>query len=648
MFKKGKKSILLLVDVVLINLSLLLALYFRFMDNTSKTLEYTFINHFVVITLIYLISFYIFKLYESIWRYASIDEFMLSISGCIIGTIVSLVYSAFAWSPIPYSVIILTGVFSVLSVFGFRISFRIYRRITMYIRYINKEEFKNVLIIGAGSAGNIITNEMKRHSDMKYAPIGFIDDDKDKVDRIISGVKVLGDRSKIVEISKEKKVDIIIISIPSLNGRDKREIIDECKKTGCRVQIIPGICDLIEGTVSLNQIRDVQVEDLLGRDPVELDNRGIKEYINDKTIMVTGGGGSIGSEICRQIAKFRPKELVIVDIYENSTYDLQNELKETYPDLKQKVLIACVKDKNMLEKIFSKYKPDVVFHAAAHKHVPLMEDNPGEAIKNNVFGTLNVAECADKYGVKKFVMISTDKAVNPTNIMGASKRICEMIIQAMDKKGETAFVSVRFGNVLGSNGSVIPLFKKQIAKGGPVTVTNKFITRYFMTIPEASQLVLQAGAYAQGGEIFILDMGKPVRIYDLACDLIKLSGFEPNKDIKIQITGLRPGEKIYEELLTDEEGLHKTMHNKIFVGKPTFSDINVLIKEFEELEFILNKGSKKELIEKIKELVPTYKNVIYDEDIKEIDVTEEEIALTYHKANNLDNLSIGQKIMLHK
>jgi FlaA1/EpsC-like NDP-sugar epimerase len=626
MLNIGKRSLLVLADVALINLSFISALYFRFMKNITDMYMHDYIKRIIVITLIYIVSFYIFKLYESLWIYASLDEFILSISGCVAGTIMSIVYSAYTNPRVPYSVVILTGIFSVIYIFGFRISFRIYRRIGMYIRHMKTKEFKRALIIGAGSAGNIVINEMKNHSLMKYVPIGFIDDNKYKVGRVISGVKVLGDRKNIEAVVKEKKVDEIIIAIPSLNGNSKKEIIQECKQTGCRVKIIPGISDLIEGKISLSQIRDVQVEDLLGREPIQLENNEIKEYIKEKVVLVTGGGGSIGSELCRQIAKFKPKQLIILDVYENNAYDLQNELTYASPELNQKVLIACIRDRSNIDKIFSDYRPEVVFHAAAHKHVPLMEESPQEAIKNNVFGTLNVAECADKYKVKKFVMISTDKAVNPTNIMGASKRICEMIVQAMSRQSKTAFVAVRFGNVLGSNGSVIPLFKKQIAKGGPVTVTSKEVTRYFMTIPEASQLVLQAGAYAKGGEIFVLDMGKPVKIYDLACDLIRLSGFEPHKDIKINVTGLRPGEKLYEELLMEEEGLGKTTHNKIFVGRPIITSMDYLKRAFEEMNIILESGTKEQLVRKVRELVPGYNNPIYFEEVSR---AKEEIAQTF-------------------
>jgi FlaA1/EpsC-like NDP-sugar epimerase len=625
MLNIAKRSLLITVDAVLINLSFISALYFRFMKNTTDMYLHDYINRIIVITLLYIISFYIFRLYESLWIYASIDEFILSISGCVAGTLMSIIYSAYTHPRVPYSVVILTGIFSVIYVFGFRISFRIYRRACMYIGHLRAKEFKKVLVIGAGSAGNIIVNEMKNHSSMKYVPVGFIDDNKYKIGRIISGVKVIGARKDIAALSKEKKIEEIIIAIPSLDGDSKKEIIEECKKTGCKVKIIPGICDLIEGKLSLDQVRDVQVEDLLGREPVELESGEINEYLKGKTVLVTGGGGSIGSELCRQISRFKPKQLIILDIYENNAYELQNELMYTHPDLSQKVLIACIKDKSSIDKIFDEYRPEVVFHAAAHKHVPLMEECPQEAIKNNVFGTLNVAECADRYKVKKFVMISTDKAVNPTNVMGASKRICEMIVQAMSRHSETAFVAVRFGNVLGSNGSVIPLFKMQISKGGPVTVTSKEITRYFMTIPEAAQLVLQAGAYAKGGEIFVLDMGKPVKIYDLACDLIRLSGLEPHKDIKINVTGLRPGEKLYEELLTKEEGLEKTVNNKIFVGKSTYTSIELLKKAFEDISLILEGGSKEQLIEKIHELVPGYNNPAY---LEELGKAEEEVAQT--------------------
>ena len=605
--RRWRIGVLIIVDALLINLSYAVALYLRYTWNIPSQYIDGYVRNALVINGIFFVVFYFFRLYKSLWVYASIDEFLLSIGGCITANILASVYEGIMGFNIPMNIRILAGIISVLLVVGFRMSFRIYRRLIVELVSVNKTAFKKVLIIGAGSAGVMTINEMKKHPEMKYLPVGLIDDNKHKIGKSISGVKVLGSRKNIKDIVKDKAVEEIIITIPSINSEERKRLIDLCKQTHCKIKILPGIHELINEKVKLSHIRDVNVEDLLGREPIALDNEGIKEYICDKTVLVTGGGGSIGSELCRQICKFHPQQLLILDSYENNAYDLCNELSFKYKNQNIKVIIANVTDRKRLEKVFFEYKPKVVFHAAAHKHVPLMEDNPTEAIKNNVFGTLNTAECADKYEAEKFVMISTDKAVNPTNIMGASKRICEMIVQAIDRKSLTEFVAVRFGNVLGSNGSVIPLFKKQIEQGGPVTVTNKYITRYFMTIPEASQLVLQAGAFAKGGEIFVLDMGKPVKIYDLACDLIRLSGFEPHKDIKIEITGLRPGEKLYEELLLEEEGLNKTEHKKIFVGKPTFSNMEILKNSFDELRFIIENGNKEELIRKVEEVVPTYR-----------------------------------------
>lgn len=632
--KNWNRFILILIDIVLINISYLLGFYFRFTYHIPRIHLNNYLSSIFQITFIYLLCFSIFKLYVSLWTYASIDEFMLSIGGCILANLMTILYGKFIGPTLPYSVSVLAGVFSVISVVGFRMSFRIYRRLIMQFNRVNVYDFKKVIVIGAGSAGTMIVNEMRQHPEMKYLPVALIDDSKYKIGLTIHGVKVLGNRYKISQIVKEKNVEEIIIAIPSLSNGKIKEIIDLCKETGCKIKTMPGMEELIQGKETLNKIREVDVGDLLGRDPVILDNNGISDYLKQKIVLITGGGGSIGSELCRQIAKFNPKELLILDIYENNAYDLQNELSFKYPQLNLKVLIASVRDKKRLEKIFNEFKPDVVFHAAAHKHVPLMEFNPSEAIKNNVFGTLNMAECADKFGTKKFVMISTDKAVNPTNIMGASKRLCEMVIQGMSIISKTEFVAVRFGNVLGSNGSVIPLFKRQIQNGGPVTVTHKDITRFFMTIPEAAQLVLQAGAYAKGGEIFVLDMGNPVKIYDLACDLIRLSGFQPNRDIKIEIIGLRPGEKLYEELLMSEEGLGSTKHKKIFVGRPTFRDIKILKKAFDDMKFIIENGTKEELIRKIEELVPTYRRE--DNYLSGIEENKKEIAATV-EADKINN-----------
>jgi FlaA1/EpsC-like NDP-sugar epimerase len=591
---------------MLINLAYMLALYYRFSFNIPKIYVNNYESDIFYITAIYLSSFFLFGIYKSLWIYAGTDEFLLAIASCISGMVASLGFSYVAKVQLPVSIQILSGIFSIFFICGFRISFRIYRRILIIVGKIEKNELKRVMVIGAGSAGALVIKEMKFNKQMKYNPVAVIDDSPYKKGTVLHGVKVLGDRNKIEQIAKEKNIDIILFSIPTLDADNKKQILDICKRTGCKIKTVPGVYEMINSKQLLGNIRDVDVEDLLGRDTVKLEMEGISDYLENRTVLVTGGGGSIGSELCRQITRFKPKQLIILDIYENNAYDLQNELKYKYPNLNLKVVIASVRDRKRLENIFKELKPEVVFHAAAHKHVPLMEDNPSEAVKNNVFGTLNLSECADKFGVKRFVMISTDKAVNPTNIMGATKRMCEMIIQGMNKVSQTEFVAVRFGNVLGSNGSVIPLFKKQIENGGPITLTHKEITRFFMTIPEAAQLVLQAGAFAKGGEIFVLDMGSPVKIYNLAHDLISLSGLEPEKDIKIEITGLRPGEKLYEELLMDEEGLGKTEHDKIFVGRPMGEDIEKLRKKLDELRFTLEKDSKEDIFYKVEEIVPTY------------------------------------------
>lgn len=611
--KRMKNWLLILIDIVLVNLAFMAALYFRFTYDIPNLYINSYKQSIIAITVLYLAVFFLFKLYESLWTYAGIDEYLYVFGACIIANILTIVYGKVIGPELPLTVSILAGILSIILVCGFRISFRIYRRIIIVVNKHEDDDIKRVMVIGAGYAGVSLIKEMKNNYVMRFKPVVLIDDSKFKQGTIISGVKVGGNREDIGRLVKLKKIDMILIAIPSLDDDNKKEIIDICKKTGCKVKILPAMQDLISERVSLNEARDVDVEDLLGREAVKLDMEGIADYIKGNTILVTGGGGSIGSELCRQIAKFNPKQLLILDIYENNAYDLQNELKYRYPQLNLKVLIASVRDKIRLEHIFKEYKPDIVFHAAAHKHVPLMEDNPTEAIKNNVFGTLNLAETADKYGTKRFVMISTDKAVNPTNIMGATKRLCEMIIQSMDSISKTQFVAVRFGNVLGSNGSVIPLFKRQIEHGGPVTVTHREITRFFMIIPEAAQLVLQAGAFAEGGEIFVLDMGKPVKIYDLACDLIRLSGFEPNRDIMVEVTGLRPGEKLYEELLMDEEGLSETRNEKIFIGRPTYTNINELRIELRELNEYIQRMDSLGAVMKVKSIVPTFKNEAIDE-----------------------------------
>lgn len=495
--------------------------------------------------------------------------------------------------------------------------------IRMFIRVLGKIPTKNlrktdtddeddvdaqkVLIVGAGAAATMLIKDLPVNVNLNFNIVGIVDDNPIKKGSTLCGYPVLGNRNSIPGLCRKHEIDQIFIAIPSASSADKNEIIEICSKTKAKIKIVPAIDQAISSTGQNKKMyRDVRIEDLLDRVPIELDNEEISAYIEDKVVLVTGGGGSIGSELCRQIMNYRPKTLVVVDIYENNAYDLQMDLNRHYPDNPPVVLIASIRDKDRLETIFREYKPYIVFHAAAHKHVPLMEVSPGEAIKNNVFGTLNVAMCADKFDVKRFVMISTDKAVNPTNIMGATKRMCEMIVQGMQKISDTEFVAVRFGNVLGSNGSVIPLFKKQIEEGGPLTVTHKDITRFFMTIPEAAQLVLQAASYAKGGEIFVLDMGKPVRIYDLAKNMIRLSGYTPDVDIKIEVTGLRPGEKLYEELLMSEEGLKKTRHEKIFIGAPS----SVTMEELKPSLDMLQEATESDDIEKIKDViekvVPTY------------------------------------------
>ena len=526
------------------------------------------------------------------------------------GAIVILIKFLFKAPLMGYKEIVFATILIAVAIVSYRV---IIRFLLNEINPIEKErtERKNLLIIGAGEAANEIIKTVKNTMKGYYNIVGLIDDNPNKMNYAISGIKILGNRDDIAEICKQYKVDVIFFSISNIDNKNKKEILNICQETGVKIRVLPSVADIIKNKSLLQNLRDVEIEDLLGREPITLANENIGELIKGKSILVTGGGGSIGSELCRQIAKFNPSRLIIFDIYENNLYNIEMELKQNHYDEKFEIvaIVGSVRDKKRLEQVFKKYNPYLVFHAAAHKHVPLMEVSPLEAIKNNVFGTYNVANYADKYSVKRFILISTDKAVNPTNIMGATKRMCEMIIQAFNKKSKTEFAAVRFGNVLGSNGSVLPLFKKQIANGGPVTVTHRDITRFFMTIPEAVSLVLQAMSYAKGGEIFVLDMGEPVKIYDLAVSLIKLSGLEPNVDIPIEITGLRPGEKLYEELLMSEEGLQTTAHNKIFIGKPSDITYEQMLKKLGKLEEIIQNEniSVNKIKDTMKQVVPTYK-----------------------------------------
>jgi FlaA1/EpsC-like NDP-sugar epimerase len=614
-----KTFLLVIIDIFLVNMAYLLAINITAFERFT---EYaTIYQHDVVfVTVAYIVCFALFKMYSSLWHLTGTDEFLLGVGGGILAGAIVILYTRNLGSTIPLNVCVIGTMLVCIFTLGYRILYRVYRRTLLYMPYKYSSDQERVMIIGAGSAGTMIINEMLSRRNLKLNPILLIDDRDFKQGKRISGVKVEGKRSDIVRLSEEKEIDTIILAIPSIDNENKREILEICKKTNCKVKIIPGIYEIISGEATVSKIKDVELEDLLGRDPIVLDNKGISSYLNNKVVLVTGAGGSIGSELCRQIIPFGPKKLILFDIYENTVYDIQNELKANYPDIDMEVLIGSIRDKERLEEIFNKYNVNVVFHAAAHKHVPLMEDSPKEAIKNNVFGTLNLVRTAHEHKIERLVLISTDKAVNPTNIMGATKRLCEMIIQSYNTISDTEFVAVRFGNVLGSNGSVIPLFKRQIQNGGPVTVTHKNITRYFMLIPEAAQLVLQAGCFAQGGEIFVLDMGKPVKIYDLAVDLIKLSGLELNRDIKIKITGLRPGEKLYEELLMSEEGLKSTGHNKIYIGKPTFESIDSLNKKLEELKELLKENDDKSIREKMKQIVPTYKE---PSEVNEVAITKE-------------------------
>ena len=603
--KRGKRSILLLSDIAIIMLAYYLVMLFQYASYTE--IRDAFIK-LPVVALIYILSLIIFKMYSCIWLNAGIFEFKQT----VISTIVSCIISTIVMFIMPKGISVVTNILAGILIAGMvtalRMSLKVITRAFIYTVSEKTDGKYKVLIIGAGDCASAIMTEIRKEKSDQYNIVGIIDDNKSKINSYLNGVKILGDRDSISEIVERENIDEILFAIAKIDGEEKSKILDICSNTKAKVKVIPGYYQLLEEGISFNKMRDVDLKDLIGREEVKLDKQGIEEYIKDKVVLVTGGGGSIGSELCRQIAKFNPKLLLILDIYENNVYDIQNELSYNEPTLNKKVIIASVRDKYRLNQVISAYRPSIIFHAAAHKHVPLMEDNPGEAIKNNVLGTLNMAELASQYKVEKFVLISTDKAVNPTNVMGASKRLCEMIVQAVNNErgNKTDFVAVRFGNVLGSNGSVIPLFKRQIKSGGPVTLTHKDITRYFMLIPEAAQLVLQAGAYAKGGEIFVLDMGKAVKIYDLAENLIRLSGYKPNEDIKIKITGLRPGEKLYEELLMNNDELRKTGHNKIFIDKPETISLIKLRKQIDDLMFVTKLGNKNMLIDKLKEIVPTY------------------------------------------
>ena len=600
---KIRQVILSTIDFIICIFSCIITMYLLRMKITTYTflavLIYAGTNQICLLK---------FRCYDSLWKCGGEKEVANIFMACFCAIIPASILLMLANYNMNIVFYIVNTLMIIVAMVSLRIVYRTMRRIVIKSEVIqNADQSTKVLIVGAGEAGNMIVRELFKNTNLKKIPVAVVDDDKNKQGKYVYDVPVVGKIDDIEEIVKTHSIQEIIICIANINPKRKKEIINICKKTNLKIKTIPGIYEIIDGKVNVTKLRDVQIEDLLGRNQIEINLNDMHGIIKNKVVMVTGGGGSIGSELCRQIAKYEPKQLIILDIYENNAYDIQQELIRHYhKELNLKVLIASIRDEEKMNTIFEKYKPEIVFHAAAHKHVPLMEDSPCEAVKNNVFGTLNVAKLSSKYKVDKFVLISTDKAVNPTNIMGATKRCCEMIIQSLNKTSDTEFVAVRFGNVLGSNGSVVPLFKKQIAEGGPVTVTHEEVTRFFMTIPEAVSLVLQASAMARGGEIFVLDMGEPVKIIDLARNLIKLSGYEPNVDINIEVTGLRPGEKLYEEVLMDEEGLTRTSNDQIRIGKPIKIDEAEFKRELSMLKRVAenNQDEKVDLI--MKSIVPTY------------------------------------------
>ena len=613
LLKKHRNVILRLMDVIIVVMAYYTA-YILINDQVFINIEENriMINTILLAIMTYSCVLHIFKTYDNITRYETGYDYLIYVLACLISyTILTTLKLTFKLNTIANT---RTNMVAALMIMTAIVSYRVIIRLILTEGYKVQKDGgklkKNVLIIGAGEAATIILKTLKSTMKDTYNVVGLVDDNINKLNYAVSGIKILGTRNDIIRICQEKNIELILFTISNISNEERKNILNICQQTGCKVRILPGAKELIQNKSLMDSFRNVEIEDLLGRDAIELDNKNIVKLIKNKVVLVTGGGGSIGSELCRQIIKYNPKKLVIVDIYENNLYDIEQELKYNYPNQNIYAIVASVRDKKRLNEIFEEFKPYLVFHAAAHKHVPLMETSPLEAIKNNVFGTYNVVNCSDEYEVKKCILISTDKAVNPTNIMGATKRLCEMIVQAKAKESKTEYAAVRFGNVLGSNGSVIPLFKKQIASGGPVTVTHKDITRFFMTIPEAVSLVLQAMTYAKGGEIFVLDMGEPVKIYDMAVKLIRLSGYEPNVDMQIKVTGLRPGEKLYEELLMAEEGLEQTKHDKIYIAPPadiTMKNIDEKLKKLNKMIESCNNEQREKIKKTMKDVVPTYK-----------------------------------------
>ena len=604
---RSRMIALFIVDMLTVVLDSYLAIILRFkLDNIWVPEEYmSSVEHYMIINVITtVIIFLLLNLYNRVWSYASLYEMLLIVCAAMLSTAFQAFGFSLLYLPIPRSYYFFYFILLSITTLITRFSYRILHTMQNGIKKSAKHS-RNTIVIGAGEAGNMIIKELKSSKYLNQKVVCVIDDNPSKKGKYIHGIRIVGGRDMIQEAAKKYDAEEIILAIPSAGNKATRDILRICNLTDCKLKILPGMYQLIKDEVGVSNLREVSIEDLLGRDAINIDMESVGQYVSNKRVLVTGGGGSIGSELCRQIAAHNPKLLIIFDIYENNAYEIQQELIRKYPNLKLEVLIGSVRNTSRIESVMEYYRPEVVFHAAAHKHVPLMEDSPNEAIKNNVFGTYKTARAADKYGVKKFVLISTDKAVNPTNIMGASKRMCEMIVQTFSKYSRTEYVIVRFGNVLGSNGSVIPLFKKQMEAGGPVTVTHPDIIRYFMTIPEAVSLVLQAGAYAHGGEIFVLDMGEPIKIADLAKNLIRLSGYTLGVNMEIKYTGLRPGEKLYEELLTKEEGLQKTANDLIFIGKPLEFDEVHFLSQLRELEKAAMEESP-DIKEKVAGIISTY------------------------------------------
>ncbi|MCI9652291.1 nucleoside-diphosphate sugar epimerase/dehydratase [uncultured Acetatifactor sp.] len=601
---------LVLMDIMCIVVTSFGALYIRY-EFSFQSIDPVFLqsyeNIMVPNVLMTLSFFVIWKLYKSVWRYASANELINIIMAAVCASLAQLIFCTATGNRMPRSYYVLYCFLLTTATCCIRFGYRILRIINnKRASMVERKQKVSTMIIGAGAACNMILKELESSQYLNLCARCIIDDQPGCHGKLMRGVPIVGGRDCILDAVEQYGIDEIIFAIPSANTQTKKEILDICKESGCKLRTVPGTYQLINGDVSVSALKEVEIEDLLGREPIEINSEEVLGYVRDRVVLVTGGGGSIGGELCRQIAAHSPRQLIILDIYENNAYEIQQELIRRYPELNLVVLIGSVRNTNRVNSIFETYRPEIVYHAAAHKHVPLMEDSPNEAIKNNVMGTYKIATAADRYGVDRFVLISTDKAVNPANVMGASKRICEMIVQMMNRKSGTNFVAVRFGNVLGSNGSVIPLFKQQIAEGGPVTVTDPEIIRYFMTIPEAVSLVLQAGAYARGGEIFVLDMGEPMKILDLAVNLIKLSGYRPGEDIEIRFTGLRPGEKMYEELLIQQENLEKTANKMIFIEKPTYFNEEIFERQLEKLIAAAKKESS-DIRREIREIVGTYR-----------------------------------------